>query len=280
MVPWTRQNHSGPAVAVYEVALCSLEWRADLGEASSHRWLRKDSFEPGWRQSNRESWWWWHEKLACSLTFFICWFWVVRKWGCPKSFKSVDHELVLKPMVTWGIPHFKRLPLYITQIYIYTHTRYTYIHIYIYTYIYIYVIYVIIYIHYIDWRQLDIFVGWWSQLTNCMNSCNVLWIGCTHLQYSDHKNDWTAISQYFCSMLMLFMCLFICPYGLAFEEPGKVINIFQTTSMGHKGHVNAKAVYASTGVPSPEEITHFLKTLLNGSVPWFCQTCLSRNVQK
>lgn len=46
----------------------------------------------------------------------------------------------------------------------------------------------------------------------------------------------------------------------------KVINIFQTTSMGHKGHVDAKAVYASTGVPSPEEITHFLKTLLNGSV--------------
>lgn len=48
----------------------------------------------------------------------------------------------------------------------------------------------------------------------------------------------------------------------------KVINIFQTTSMGHKGNVDAKAVYASTGVPSPEEIQHFLKTLLNGAVAW------------
>ena len=55
------------------------------------------------------------------------------------------------------------------------------------------------------------------------------------------------------------------PATLVFQ--GKVINIFQTTSMGHKGHVDAKAVYASTGVPSPEEIQHFLRTLLNGSVP-------------
>lgn len=46
----------------------------------------------------------------------------------------------------------------------------------------------------------------------------------------------------------------------------KVINIFQTTSMGHQGNVDSKAVYASTGVPAPEEIQHFLRTLLNGSV--------------
>ena len=45
----------------------------------------------------------------------------------------------------------------------------------------------------------------------------------------------------------------------------KVINIFQTTSMGHKGNVDGKAVYASTGVPAPHEIEHFLKTLLDGS---------------
>ena len=37
--------------------------------------------------------------------------------------------------------------------------------------------------------------------------------------------------------------------------------------MGHKGHVDARAVYASTGVPSPEEIQHFLRTLLNASAP-------------
>ena len=176
------------------------------------------------------------------------------------------------------------------------------------------IIYIYICIHYIGWRQLNIFVGWWSQLTNCMNSCNVLWIGCTHLQYSGHKNDWSAISQYFVVCLYfwfvylsLWLSIWVClkivyPYtqwfcwslsllngyfigGIPhfqtypFEEPGKVINIFQTTSMGHKGHVDAKAVYALTGVPSPEEITHFLKTLLNGSVPWFCQTSLSRNVQ-
>ncbi|CAJ1339055.1 unnamed protein product [Effrenium voratum] len=46
----------------------------------------------------------------------------------------------------------------------------------------------------------------------------------------------------------------------------KVINIFQTTSMGHRGNVDSKAVYASTGIPSPEEIQHFLRALLNGSV--------------
>ncbi|CAE7275991.1 RFC5 [Symbiodinium natans] len=46
----------------------------------------------------------------------------------------------------------------------------------------------------------------------------------------------------------------------------KVLNVFQTTSMGHAGRVDAGAVYTSTGVPAPEEIDHFLKTLLNGSV--------------
>jgi len=46
----------------------------------------------------------------------------------------------------------------------------------------------------------------------------------------------------------------------------KVLNIFQTTSMGHKGLVDAKAVYDSTGVPSPEEIDFFLRTLLNSAV--------------
>merc|ERR1719323_517930 len=34
----------------------------------------------------------------------------------------------------------------------------------------------------------------------------------------------------------------------------KVLNIFQTTSMGHTGTVNAAAVYASSGVPPPEDI--------------------------
>lgn len=46
----------------------------------------------------------------------------------------------------------------------------------------------------------------------------------------------------------------------------KVLNIFQTTSMGHKGSVDAKAVYASTGVPPPEDIDHFLRTLMNGTL--------------
>jgi len=42
----------------------------------------------------------------------------------------------------------------------------------------------------------------------------------------------------------------------------KVLNVFQTTSMGHS-IVDAKAVYASTGVPHPEDIDRFLKTLLS-----------------
>lgn len=46
----------------------------------------------------------------------------------------------------------------------------------------------------------------------------------------------------------------------------KVLNIFQTTSMGHKGRVTGEAVHSSTGVPSPEEIDQFLKTLMNASV--------------
>eukprot|EP00931_Biecheleriopsis_adriatica_P096383 TRINITY_DN7003_c0_g1_i1.p1 TRINITY_DN7003_c0_g1~~TRINITY_DN7003_c0_g1_i1.p1 ORF type:complete len:367 (+),score=78.17 TRINITY_DN7003_c0_g1_i1:73-1101(+) len=46
----------------------------------------------------------------------------------------------------------------------------------------------------------------------------------------------------------------------------KVLNIFQTTSMGHQGNVDAKAVHDSTGVPSPEEIDLFLRTLLNSAV--------------
>ncbi|CAE7546370.1 RFC5 [Symbiodinium microadriaticum] len=48
----------------------------------------------------------------------------------------------------------------------------------------------------------------------------------------------------------------------------KVLNVFQTTSMGHGGRVDAGAVYASTGVPAPEEISHFLRTLLNGTVSY------------
>merc|ERR1719195_1021982 len=46
----------------------------------------------------------------------------------------------------------------------------------------------------------------------------------------------------------------------------KVLNIFQTTSMGHKGAINARAVYDCTSVPPPEDIDHFVKTLMNGSV--------------
>jgi len=46
----------------------------------------------------------------------------------------------------------------------------------------------------------------------------------------------------------------------------KVLNIFQTTSMGHKGAIDAKAVYMSTGVPHPEVIDEFLQTLMNGAV--------------
>merc|ERR1719262_74163 len=48
----------------------------------------------------------------------------------------------------------------------------------------------------------------------------------------------------------------------------KVLNIFQTTSMGHKGRVDAAAVYDSTGVPPPEDIDRFLRTLLNGAVTY------------
>lgn len=45
----------------------------------------------------------------------------------------------------------------------------------------------------------------------------------------------------------------------------KVLNVFQTTSMGHD-IVDAKAVYASTGVPHPEDIDTFLRTLLSYTV--------------
>jgi len=41
----------------------------------------------------------------------------------------------------------------------------------------------------------------------------------------------------------------------------KVLNVFQTTSMGHK-IVDGSAVYSSTGVPHPKDIDHFLRTLL------------------
>eukprot|EP00416_Gambierdiscus_australes_P019578 CAMPEP_0171065530 /NCGR_PEP_ID=MMETSP0766_2-20121228/6895_1 /TAXON_ID=439317 /ORGANISM="Gambierdiscus australes, Strain CAWD 149" /LENGTH=346 /DNA_ID=CAMNT_0011521639 /DNA_START=30 /DNA_END=1070 /DNA_ORIENTATION=+ len=46
----------------------------------------------------------------------------------------------------------------------------------------------------------------------------------------------------------------------------KVLNIFQTTSMGHRGPIDEKAVYDSTGVPPPEDIDEFLRTLMNGAV--------------
>jgi len=45
----------------------------------------------------------------------------------------------------------------------------------------------------------------------------------------------------------------------------KVLNIFQTTSMGH-GRVDGKAVYDSTGVPPPEDIDQFVRTLMNSAV--------------
>lgn len=48
----------------------------------------------------------------------------------------------------------------------------------------------------------------------------------------------------------------------------KVLNIFQTTSMGHNGRVDAAAVYEATGVPPPEDIDRFLRTLLNGAVTY------------
>jgi len=46
----------------------------------------------------------------------------------------------------------------------------------------------------------------------------------------------------------------------------KVLNIFQTTSMGHAGVVDADAVYTCSGVPSPQDIDRFLCTLMNGTV--------------
>jgi len=45
----------------------------------------------------------------------------------------------------------------------------------------------------------------------------------------------------------------------------KVLNIFQTTSMGHKV-VDARAVYSATGVPHPQDIDDFLVTLMSGGV--------------
>merc|ERR1719476_489433 len=52
----------------------------------------------------------------------------------------------------------------------------------------------------------------------------------------------------------------------------KVLNIFQTTSMGHSGPVDAKGVYASTGVPTPEDIDLFLKTLMSSNVSFAAGT--------
>lgn len=45
----------------------------------------------------------------------------------------------------------------------------------------------------------------------------------------------------------------------------KVLNVFQTTSMGHS-KVDANAVYSSTGVPHPQEIDTFLRTLMSSTV--------------
>lgn len=45
----------------------------------------------------------------------------------------------------------------------------------------------------------------------------------------------------------------------------KVLNVFQTTSMGHNV-VDANAVYSSSGVPHPQDIDSFLATLMNASV--------------
>merc|ERR1719181_957084 len=42
----------------------------------------------------------------------------------------------------------------------------------------------------------------------------------------------------------------------------RVLNVFQTTSMGHTT-VDANAVYSSTGVPHPQDIDSFLKSLLS-----------------
>merc|ERR1719282_330379 len=46
----------------------------------------------------------------------------------------------------------------------------------------------------------------------------------------------------------------------------KVLNIFQTTSMGHTGVINAAAVHASSGVPPPEDIDRFLSQGCNESM--------------
>merc|ERR1719443_572050 len=47
----------------------------------------------------------------------------------------------------------------------------------------------------------------------------------------------------------------------------KVLNIFQTTSMGHSV-VDARSVYSATGVPHPEDIDRFLGTLMSHTVPF------------
>merc|ERR1740139_1613269 len=61
----------------------------------------------------------------------------------------------------------------------------------------------------------------------------------------------------------------------------KVLNIFQTTFMGHGGYIDADAVYASTGVPTPADIDQFVKTLMNGSASFAaglqCLTTLLRS---
>ena len=57
-----QQDHPGPAVAVYQVAVRSPEWGADLGQTWSHRQVRKDWAEWRWSQSHCESWWWWYAK--------------------------------------------------------------------------------------------------------------------------------------------------------------------------------------------------------------------------
>jgi len=45
----------------------------------------------------------------------------------------------------------------------------------------------------------------------------------------------------------------------------KVLNVFQTTSMGHPV-IDSKAVYGATGVPHPKDIDQFLRTLMNATV--------------
>jgi len=45
----------------------------------------------------------------------------------------------------------------------------------------------------------------------------------------------------------------------------KVLNIFQTTSMGHSV-VDSRAVYSCTGVPHPQDIDHFVSTLMNPAI--------------